>query len=105
MTWNVCLIACGWMCSQGKTVEVGRAYFETEKSRFTILDAPVSSERISLLSYESKASRSIFQVVKSNWFSFANSFRALALMDTPSLHLLAPFLLCLLVEHSRGVDS
>lgn len=28
---------------QGKTVEVGRAYFETENTRFTILDAPVSS--------------------------------------------------------------
>lgn len=27
---------------QGKTVEVGRAHFETESSRFTILDAPVS---------------------------------------------------------------
>jgi hypothetical protein len=27
---------------QGKTVEVGRAHFETEKTRFTILDAPVS---------------------------------------------------------------
>jgi hypothetical protein len=26
---------------QGKTVEVGRAYFETENTRFTILDAPV----------------------------------------------------------------
>jgi peptide chain release factor subunit 3 len=28
--------------AKGKTVEVGRAHFETEKSRFTILDAPVS---------------------------------------------------------------
>jgi translation elongation factor EF-1alpha len=27
---------------QGKTVEVGRTHFETEKTRFTILDAPVS---------------------------------------------------------------
>lgn len=27
---------------QGKTVEVGRAHFETENTRFTILDAPVS---------------------------------------------------------------
>lgn len=27
---------------QGKTVEVGRAQFETETTRFTILDAPVS---------------------------------------------------------------
>eukprot|EP00897_Mesotaenium_endlicherianum_P002531 jgi/Mesen1/2305/ME000155S01402 len=27
---------------QGKTVEVGRAHFETEKKRYTILDAPVS---------------------------------------------------------------
>lgn len=26
--------------SKGKTVEVGRAYFETEKRRYTILDAP-----------------------------------------------------------------
>lgn len=26
--------------SQGKTVEVGRAYFETDKRRYTILDAP-----------------------------------------------------------------
>uniref|UniRef100_A0A0C9QVM4 TSA: Wollemia nobilis Ref_Wollemi_Transcript_5438_2994 transcribed RNA sequence n=1 Tax=Wollemia nobilis TaxID=56998 RepID=A0A0C9QVM4_9CONI len=26
--------------SKGKTVEVGRAHFETEKSRFTVLDAP-----------------------------------------------------------------
>jgi hypothetical protein len=26
---------------QGKTVEVGRAHFETEHTRFTILDAPV----------------------------------------------------------------
>lgn len=26
--------------SEGKTVEVGRAYFETEKRRYTILDAP-----------------------------------------------------------------
>lgn len=25
---------------QGKTVEVGRAFFETDKKRFTILDAP-----------------------------------------------------------------
>ena len=25
---------------KGKTVEVGRAYFETEKKRYTILDAP-----------------------------------------------------------------
>lgn len=25
---------------QGKTVEVGRAYFETPKKRYTILDAP-----------------------------------------------------------------
>jgi peptide chain release factor subunit 3 len=25
---------------QGKTVEVGRAHFETKKTRFTILDAP-----------------------------------------------------------------
>lgn len=25
---------------KGKTVEVGRAFFETEKKRFTILDAP-----------------------------------------------------------------
>jgi len=25
---------------QGKTVEVGRAYFETTKKRYTILDAP-----------------------------------------------------------------
>ena len=25
---------------KGKTVEVGRAYFETEKRHFTILDAP-----------------------------------------------------------------
>ena len=30
---------CGGM--QGKTVEVGRAHFETLKTRFTILDAPV----------------------------------------------------------------
>lgn len=28
---------------QGKTVEVGRAHFETETTRFTILDAPVSN--------------------------------------------------------------
>jgi hypothetical protein len=28
-------------CVQGKTVEVGRAHFETEHTRFTILDAPV----------------------------------------------------------------
>ena len=28
------------MTRQGKTVEVGRAYFETAKKRFTILDAP-----------------------------------------------------------------
>uniref|UniRef100_A0A453AI90 Tr-type G domain-containing protein n=1 Tax=Aegilops tauschii subsp. strangulata TaxID=200361 RepID=A0A453AI90_AEGTS len=27
-------------CVQGKTVEVGRAHFETENTRFTILDAP-----------------------------------------------------------------
>lgn len=27
---------------QGKTVEVGRAHFETESTRFTILDAPVA---------------------------------------------------------------
>lgn len=27
---------------QGITVEVGRAHFETETTRFTILDAPVS---------------------------------------------------------------
>lgn len=27
---------------QGKTIEVGRAHFETETTRFTILDAPVS---------------------------------------------------------------
>ena len=26
--------------TQGKTVEVGRAYFETDRKRFTILDAP-----------------------------------------------------------------
>lgn len=26
--------------SKGKTVEVGRAYFETEKRRYTVLDAP-----------------------------------------------------------------
>jgi len=26
---------------KGKTVEVGRAHFETEHTRFTILDAPV----------------------------------------------------------------
>ena len=26
--------------NKGKTVEVGRAYFETEKKHFTILDAP-----------------------------------------------------------------
>lgn len=25
---------------QGKTVEVGRGYFETDKKRYTILDAP-----------------------------------------------------------------
>lgn len=31
---NLC---CG---RQGKTVEVGRAYFETPKKRYTILDAP-----------------------------------------------------------------
>lgn len=28
------------VCLQGKTVEVGRAAFETDKKRFTILDAP-----------------------------------------------------------------
>ena len=28
------------MRSQGKTVEVGRAYFETDTRRYTILDAP-----------------------------------------------------------------
>jgi hypothetical protein len=28
---------------QGKTVEVGRAHFETKTTRFTILDAPVTS--------------------------------------------------------------
>lgn len=33
---------------QGKTVEVGRAHFETENTRFTILDAPVS---FSIFSY------------------------------------------------------
>lgn len=26
--------------AKGKTVEVGRAYFETEKKRFTLLDCP-----------------------------------------------------------------
>lgn len=31
------------LCVQGKTVEVGRAHFETEHTRFTILDAPVFS--------------------------------------------------------------
>ena len=43
---------------QGKTVEVGRAHFETETTRFTILDAPVSkfvvstpAQSISLLQY------------------------------------------------------
>ena len=30
----------GRACVQGKTVEVGRAAFETEKKRYTILDAP-----------------------------------------------------------------
>jgi peptide chain release factor subunit 3 len=35
--------------AKGKTVEVGRAHFETEKSRFTILDAPVSDSYIQSL--------------------------------------------------------
>ena len=34
LTLNICFI------SQGITVEVGRAYFETEHKRFTVLDAP-----------------------------------------------------------------
>jgi peptide chain release factor subunit 3 len=29
-----------FLISQGKTVECGRAYFETDKRRYTILDAP-----------------------------------------------------------------
>ena len=37
-----CLPACLPACLQGKTVEVGRAHFETDKKRYTILDAPVS---------------------------------------------------------------
>ena len=28
------------ICTQGKTVETGRAFFETEKKSYTILDAP-----------------------------------------------------------------
>lgn len=32
---------CGILfCAQGKTVETGRAFFDTEKKRYTILDAP-----------------------------------------------------------------
>ena len=31
---------CATLPLQGKTVEVGRAYFETDKKRFHILDAP-----------------------------------------------------------------
>jgi translation elongation factor EF-1alpha len=34
------LILCLCVRTQGKTVEVGRAAFETEKKRYTILDAP-----------------------------------------------------------------
>jgi translation elongation factor EF-1alpha len=41
------LLHWGWL--QGKTVEVGRAHFETEKSRFTILDAPVSDSYLQSL--------------------------------------------------------
>lgn len=37
------LISCLQFPVQGKTVEVGRAHFETETTRFTILDAPVTS--------------------------------------------------------------
>lgn len=33
---------CYFESIQGKTVEVGRAHFETETTRFTILDAPVN---------------------------------------------------------------
>ncbi len=35
-----CGIAIIYCCYQGKTVEVGRASFETDKKRFSILDAP-----------------------------------------------------------------
>ena len=35
----VCVCDCVWTI-QGKTVECGRASFETDKKRFTILDAP-----------------------------------------------------------------
>lgn len=40
--WLAFIIRVMWWQLQGKTVEVGRAHFETETTRFTILDAPVS---------------------------------------------------------------
>jgi peptide chain release factor subunit 3 len=33
-------LSCDAERDKGKTVEVGRAFFETEKKHFTILDAP-----------------------------------------------------------------
>lgn len=52
-TWKVCEIVFAWNSildwldlfrpverEKGKTVEVGHAYFETDKKHFTILDAP-----------------------------------------------------------------
>lgn len=47
MIWSVLFRFWSWALDtnleereKGKTVEVGRAYFETEKKHFTILDAP-----------------------------------------------------------------
>ena len=40
MSTNHLSVCVGRACSQGKTVEVGRAQFSPVKKRYTILDAP-----------------------------------------------------------------